>query len=156
MENQQKHRTDWLKDKAWYMVVLFALLLTIAVGIKCNAQTNQQVYDYCDSIGIKHPDIVTKQCMYETGHLKSDIYRDNNNLFGMKLARKRTTTATGSNRGFAAYTDWRSSIDDYKIWQDSYYKGGDYYQFLTSHGYSTRENYCETLKDIKTRWIIQN
>jgi hypothetical protein len=113
------------------------------------SQTKAEVYNYIKSCNLEHPEIVFKQVLLETGHLKSNIFRYNNNCFGMKLAKKRHTLATGEGRGHAIYSSWQMSIVDYQIWQRLYYKGGDYYQFLTRMGYATSPTYINKLKGIK-------
>lgn len=96
---------------------------------------------------VREPDIVKRQIRLETGDLTSRICRECNNLFGMKKARKRQTTAIGREKnGTAVYMDFRDSIKDYAIWQDYFYSGGDYYDFLQSHGYATDKKYVSKLK----------
>ena len=68
---------------------------------------------------IKYPDVALAQSMWETGHFKSNVFKSNFNLFGMKKPEKRPTTATGENRGHAQYKNWVDSVKDYKMWQDS-------------------------------------
>ena len=69
--------------------------------------------------GIVHPDVALAQATWESGHFGSNIFKENNNLFGMKLAHQRKTTAIGKNRGHAKYNTWQDSVMDYKLWQDS-------------------------------------
>jgi hypothetical protein len=69
--------------------------------------------------GIVHPDVALAQAKLESGYFKSKIFIENNNLFGMKLARQRNTTAVGQNRNHAKYNNWQDSVKDYKLWQDS-------------------------------------
>ena len=69
--------------------------------------------------GIVHPDVALAQATWESGHFKSKIFQENNNLFGMKLAHQRDTTAIGQNRNHAKYKNWQDSVKDYKLWQDS-------------------------------------
>lgn len=69
---------------------------------------------------IEHPDIVFIQAQIESAHFKSNIFRENNNLFGMKVAKKRPTSAIGINRGHASYTKWQHSVIDYKLMQKRY------------------------------------
>jgi hypothetical protein len=63
--------------------------------------------------------VVLAQAKWESAHFKSKVFQENNNLFGMKLARQRNTTAVGENRGHAKYDNWQDSVKDYKLWQDS-------------------------------------
>ena len=102
---------------------------------------------------VKHPEIVLKQALLESGHFTSALYRTNNNLFGMKRARQRETTATGQKRGYATYTHWSLSLKDYRLMQMYYEKKGqsmrDYYAFLLTIGYAQDKKYIEKLKSIK-------
>jgi len=45
--------------------------------------------------------LITAQAGFETGNFTSVIFKENNNLFGMKLPKVRKTTAIGENRGHA-------------------------------------------------------
>lgn len=75
-----------------------------------------------NEVGIAYPDIVMAQAKIETAHFTSKIFRENNNLFGMKLPRQRSTTAIGEQHNHAEYTSWRQSVIDYKLWQDKVLK----------------------------------
>jgi hypothetical protein len=72
-----------------------------------------------NKLGIVYPDIVLAQAKWESTHFTSKIFEENNNLFGMKLAYQRDTTAIGKNRGHAKYKNWQDSVKDYKLWQSS-------------------------------------
>ena len=69
---------------------------------------------------VKFPDIALAQSMLETGNFTSDIFKANNNLFGMKHPSVRPTVSKGPNRGHANYKNWQDSVKDYKLWQDFY------------------------------------
>ena len=71
-----------------------------------------------EEVGIVYPDIVMAQARIETAHFTSKVFRENNNLFGMRLPRQRSTTAIGEQYNHAEYTSWRQSVVDYKLWQD--------------------------------------
>lgn len=70
--------------------------------------------------GVSFPDVALAQARLESAHFKSDIFKDNNNLFGMKHPSVRQTVSKGVNRGHANYTTWQDSVKDYKLWQDFY------------------------------------
>ena len=72
-----------------------------------------------NKLGIVYPDIALAQAKWESTHFTSDIFKENNNLFGMKLAYQRDTTAIGKHRGHAKYNNWQDSVKDYKLWQSS-------------------------------------
>jgi len=65
--------------------------------------------------------VIVAQAMHETGNFTSDIYRENNNAFGMKEPRQRPTTATGTRRGHATYSGVWSGLADYFMRQ-AYFK----------------------------------
>jgi uncharacterized FlgJ-related protein len=68
---------------------------------------------------IKYPHIVLAQAKLESGSFKSKIFKENNNMFGMKLARQRITTALGEKNGHAYYRDWIDCLYDYCMYQSS-------------------------------------
>lgn len=80
--------------------------------------TYTDVWNELNIVGVKWPEIAFAQAVLESGHFKSVVYRNNNNLFGMKLARKRETVANGTKMGYATYENWQASILDYKMYQD--------------------------------------
>lgn len=72
------------------------------------------------NLRIQHPYIVFAQAVLETGNFTSDVFKENNNLFGMKLPASRPTTAIKANKGHAVYQNWRECLIDYAIWQSIY------------------------------------
>lgn len=70
-------------------------------------------------LNIKHPDVVIAQAMLESGNFKSNLFQKNNNIFGMKYPRQRSTTAAGNRYGQSFYKNWYDSIKDYKLWQEA-------------------------------------
>lgn len=126
------------------------IILLLLFPILIYSQTKKEVYSFISSLGVEYTNIVTKQAYYESKHLNSPICKENNNLFGMKLAKQRFTLAIGENRGHAVYRNWKESVLDYYIWQKKYYKGGDYYKFLEQSGYCpNNKEYINTLRQIK-------
>lgn len=96
---------------------------------------------------IQHPDIVFIQAQIESAHFKSNIFRENNNLFGMKMAKKRKTVAIGVNRGHAKYSSWQASVLDYKLMQKRYAhnKSRNQYFVYLKH-YAEDANYINKIK----------
>ncbi|SKB76253.1 glucosaminidase domain-containing protein [Daejeonella lutea] len=66
---------------------------------------------------IKYPEVALSQARLETGNFTSDIFKENHNLFGMKMAELRPTSAIGINRGHASYSNWKESVVDYALYQ---------------------------------------
>lgn len=102
-------------------------------------------------------DRIIAMAKHETGNYTSDILKENNNLFGMKMPRVRKTTAIGENRGHAKYENIEASIDDLVLWFD-FHKGlpefqdtESFIEWLKSKGYfeDSYENYLNGVK----RWM---
>lgn len=74
-------------------------------------------------VGIQHPEIVYAQALIESGSFTSWLFKNNHNLFGMKLAVYRQTTAIGERRNHARFLNWIDAVKDYKLWQDAKFKG---------------------------------
>lgn len=66
---------------------------------------------------IKYPEVALSQARLETGNFTSAIFKENHNLFGMKMAEMRPTSATGIKRGHASYNNWKESVVDYALYQ---------------------------------------
>ena len=102
-------------------------------------------------LGVKNPDIVYKQAVLETKHFTSNIFKENNNLFGMKHPNVRSTTSLGKNRGHAKYANWLDSVIDMTHFQNYYShrikKSSDYYKFLDGV-YAIDGSYTKKLKSI--------
>lgn len=101
--------------------------------------------------------IVLSQAALETGFFSSDIFYENNNLFGMKQPRVRPNNVQGTNRGHAIYDHWTCSVDDYIMWyaymtRNKSYK--NYFLFLNQLGYAEDGDYIIKLKIIMS--MIEN
>jgi uncharacterized FlgJ-related protein len=59
---------------------------------------------------------IFSQAAFETGNFASVIFKEQNNLFGMKLAKVRPTKATGEARGHAVFKSLSDSIADYVLY----------------------------------------
>lgn len=99
---------------------------------------------------VQNIEIVIKQARLETGNYTSDLFKNGNNLFGMKYPRRRITTAIGKYKGHAKYDHWIDSVKDYKLFQDWYLSKGftfdNYYAFLNKIGYAVDKRYITKLK----------
>lgn len=72
---------------------------------------------YMKKLKIKYPETVLSQAILETGNFTSDIFKENHNLFGMKVAGSRPTSAIGTHRNHAQYRNWKESVMDYALFQ---------------------------------------
>ena len=109
------------------------------------------VYKQLVKIGVAYPDVVLAQAKIETGNFTSKIFKENNNMFGMKLPERRQTTAVGESRNHAKYTNWIQSIRDYKLWQDQMiHKAPTKHAYLAylKRNYAQDKNYIKKIKQL--------
>jgi len=106
---------------------------------------------YLEQLNIKFADVVYAQAQLETGGFTSNIFRENNNLFGMKQAMRRSSTNKGEQFGHAYYDTWRESVLDYALYQCRYLSDittrGEYLQYLKQN-YAADPNYYNKLLKI--------
>jgi len=163
-----------MKKTVLLIIILFLLMIPVFAPISKNIKEFNQttitqmrlselristfspenLYRYLILINADHKEIIMKQAILETGYFKSRLFKQNCNLFGMKMPKRRTTTAIGSNHGFAAYYHWTRSVDDYIVLQQSwkikllkFYNDG--YEVLILAKYAENPKYIEILKHIK-------
>jgi len=137
----EKIRAFIYKNGDKLLIVFIIWLLSMMLVVKSYAQTKSEVWAYIDASTIKHKEIVYKQVLKETGHLKcTKCSLRFNNLLGFWDGER-----------FLEFQDWRDSIKFYINWQKlKHYDGGDYYDFLKREwGAPNMDQYCETLKNIR-------
>lgn len=102
-------------------------------------------------LNFKHPHIVLAQAKLESGNYTSQIFIENNNLFGMKKAVVRLNTARSSNRGHAYYDTWQDSIIDYALYTATYLNSlkteDQYYDYL-ARNYAEDTTYVNKVREI--------
>ena len=89
---------------------------------------------------IKHPQIVYAQAVLETGHFKSDLCLNGNNLFGLYDSK---------NHRYYTFDHWKDCIISYKEMIQYKYKDDDnYLNFLKEIGYAEDSEYIYKLKEL--------
>lgn len=130
-----------------------------AVVIKQNDKFSQEkLVVMMKDLNVKFPWIPMAQSMVETGHWKSNIFVENNNLFGMKEAKQRVTTAEGTQNNHAYYSTWRESVYDYAFYQCRYLGSinseQEYFQYLSA-SYAEAPHYIEALKSTIEKYKLK-
>jgi hypothetical protein len=94
-----------------------------------------------------YPEVVFMQARIESGNFTSKVFRDNNNMFGMRLPRIRPTLAVGERYGYAVYASWRDSVIDRLLLELWSYKGLSIEAYLKKldTDYAMTENYSDLL-----------
>jgi uncharacterized FlgJ-related protein len=136
-------------------LTLIALFISLEVGSASFTRRAEMPFSTANmlkmmnEVGIVYPDIVMAQAKIETAHFTSKIFKENHNLFGMKLPEQRSTTAIGEQYNHAEYTSWRQSVIDYKLWQDrvlTKVKSKRAYLRYLSKYYATDKQYVNLIK----------
>lgn len=116
--------------------------------------SREKLVEELKRLNVKFPHIVMAQSIVETGNFKSRIFKENNNLFGMKEARVRVNTARGTQYNHAFYQNWYESLYDYAFYQCRYLGAirneSEYFQYL-SDSYAESPSYVESLKTVIQR-----
>lgn len=160
---------------SWLNIILKPFILVIALSILLNwsfksdkilaesevliltAEQYRFTEDKCikmiDNMNFKFPYIVYAQAILESNSFSSNIFNENNNLFGMKEAVIRINTAIGTNNEHAYYHTWIESVYDYALYYATYLSSlkteDEYYSYL-SQFYAEDKEYVN-----KVKYIIQ-
>lgn len=142
--------------------LLFFVFFIFATNSFAKMKTfNEEKIDYLSLYNeileqeVEFPDIVFAQAILESGHFTSKVFKNNKNLFGMKLPKKRTTLAIGQKYGYAVYEYWQESVGDYGLFQEYIFKNkkmskSQYLSFIDKR-YSETSGYVSKLKSIIKR-----
>jgi len=113
--------------------------------------TPEKLETEINRMNFRFPHIVYAQSMLETGSWTAPIYIENHNLFGMKEAKVRPTTARGTKRNHAYYDNWKESVLDYTLYYASYLRNlqteEEYFEYLDA-SYAEDTDYVSILKKI--------
>ena len=100
-----------------------------------NKFSEERLVDEIAGLNFRFPHIVLAQPKLESNNFRSYLFKENNNMFGMKLASSRLTIANGEEHGYASYESWSESLMDYALYYSSYLRNvkteREYYQFLS-------------------------
>lgn len=140
----------WVNDVRFISEETKAIIINEST--KANTFSKEKLKAHILQLNMKFPRIVYAQACLESGNFKSDLFRTNNNLFGLKTATKRPTTHKGEEHGYAYYDTWRASVEDYAFYSATYLNDlkteSEYLAYL-------KQNYAEdTLYVEKLRAIL--
>lgn len=129
------------------------LLININTGMisPMKSLTHENLYEILVKYEVKYPDIAFAQALLETGNLTSKLCKTQNNLFGMKVPYRRETTAIGKNKnGYAKYSSWHDSVEDYLLFQKFVMRKKDmtkeeYMSYIGKH-YASDKKYLIKIK----------
>lgn len=102
--------------------------------------------------GFKYPDIIIAQAYIESEHFRSPVWKENNNMLGMRLAQSRFTLATGENLKHAVFKNWKDCVKDRLIYEALYLNKinkEQYYHYLDKiYARSGGSSYSDLIKQV--------
>ena len=121
--------------------------------IKDTLDFKDSVLNYIFELRLDHPYIVYSQAIIESGNFTSNIWKENNNMFGMKMPERRSTLAIGINKGHAVYRNWKECIIDYALFQSSYLRGltEEEYFIKIGNSYAEDGSYEKKIREAKNQ-----
>jgi uncharacterized FlgJ-related protein len=136
--------------------IFLLLMLTLTSFNEENEVTYQGLYNEILEQGLEFPDIVFAQAILESGHFNSKVFKENNNLFGMRQASKRLTVSKGKLNGYAIYDSWQESVEDYYLYQEYSFKKRNFtrseYLSRLNKSYASTSGYSKKLLSIIKRF----
>lgn len=131
----------WVK----FALVVFTFVYFVGEKVEKEVAIDKARSDYLQplrNMGVQCPEVVVAQILLETDYLRSKIYKENHNLFGMKESSR--TWDIGSQHKHAKYPDDRYSVLDYREWQIKRAKGrifkdNEEYIYFLGHLWQNRD-----------------
>ena len=87
------------------------------VFVRPKSFSEDELVELLNNCNIKFPYIVLAQAKLESSNFTSKIFRQNHNMFGMRKARQRITTAKTEKDTYAFYETWTDCVYDYCLYQ---------------------------------------
>ena len=88
---------------------------TVVVAVDSSKLDRELLVSYILEKNIHHPEIAYAIVRQES-NMCSNLFKTNNNLFGMRHPGVRPTKSLGSKKGFAHFESWQHSVLDYKLY----------------------------------------
>ena len=125
---------------------------------ECGPVNDSILWEFIKSCDPWYPEYVMAQAIIESRCGESDVYKSSNNLFGMREAKTRRTTADvdpNKPRSFARYKNWKLSVIDRLLWELYCFKEikpsrERYVQSLTI--YAEDQTYIDKVKQIAAKY----
>jgi len=137
-------------------IYFISILVSLTTLKPSNEISYQGLYNEILEQGLEFPDIVFAQAVLESGHFKSKVFKENNNLFGMKQPSKRATVSKGKSNGYAVYDFWQESVEDYYLYQEYSFRKRNFtrseYLSRLDRTYASTSGYSKKLLSIIKRF----
>lgn len=122
-----------------------------ATQISDTLEFRDSVLNFIFELRLEHPYIVYSQAIIESGNFTSNIWKENNNMFGMKMPERRATLAVGINKGHSIYRNWKDCLIDYALFQSSYLRNLTEEEYFVKIGgfYAEDSSYERKIRELK-------
>ena len=124
-----------------------------------NNFTEEKFINKIKQLNLNYPHIVYAQAMLESGNFTSKIFRENNNMFGMKQARVRINLAKSTQYNHAYFETWEDCLLDFAFHRATYFSKlkteQDYYNYLGKY-YAEDPSYVSKLKSMVNKHKLKN
>lgn len=88
---------------------------TLTESVDSSLLTRELLVSYLIHKKIHHPEVAYAIIRQES-NMCSNLFKTNNNLFGMRHPRVRPNKSLGDKKGFAHFEKWQHSVEDYKLY----------------------------------------
>jgi|GEM_PF-581255 len=161
-------RVNWLTVMMKVLVIFVVLISLFGLTIQSTKQNRTEsevmiimaehnefsadkLIGMIKKLNFKYPHIVYAQAILETSNFQSRIFKENNNIFGMKQAVIRITKSLGTQYEHAYYKNWMESLDDYALYSSTYLSSltteSEYFNYL-GQNYAEDTQYVSKLRQI--------
>lgn len=103
--------------------------------------------------------ILTAQAMHETGNFTSRLYKEQNNMFGMRHPILRQTKSVKEQNGFATFASLEDSVSDLLLYFDEFgikpkdwTKVNEYVKIIKQRGYFT-DDYLPYFNAVRSHYL---
>ena len=124
-----------------------------------NNFTEEKFINKIKQLNLNYPHIVYAQAMLESGNFTSKIFKENNNMFGMKQARVRINLAKSTQYNHAYFETWEDCLLDFAFHRATYFSKlkteQDYYNYLGKY-YAEDPSYTRKLKSMVNKHKLKN
>lgn len=128
----------------WAAIVTVIILAVVFLGAAATKQEPQKYYVQTETtVNLTHNnsfskdsiialikkmpfsyrDVLYGQCLYESAHFSSPIFKENNNCLGIRHPLSRKTMSLGSRNGYSVYESYKTCLLDRVIYDAVYMHG---------------------------------
>lgn len=139
-------------EKSEHLYYQIGYYLTTTEVLQCS---DSAVMDLLEMVGAWYPEIILAQAKLESANYGSQVFKTNNNPFGMKCVYKRPTTQTchsaQANTNYGYYRNWQTAVLDRVLWDLYTFKEkptlSDYKTFI-GRTYAEDSTYIQKLENM--------